>query len=248
MKYQGAKLRQMLAAEYVLGTLQGRARQRFDRLLVGDIGLRSEVGYWEQRLAQFNRSIAPVAPREIVWAGIDHIINANKVTSLKPVAQAPNLWRAWAVMSTAASVILAFSLWQEMGKPPKVITQTQLVRVEVPVQVAMPFVAVLQPGKSEAMWKVSIYPERGMLKVAAVGQYKMDEKAHSLELWVVSADGPHSLGLLPMTGSGEMPMPKGLPMQGDLATLAISMEPHGGSATGKPTGPVLLAAPALRPI
>lgn len=248
MKYQGAKLRQMLAAEYVLGTLHGRARQRFTRLLAGDTGLRSEVGYWEQRLAQFNRSIQPVAPRELVWAAIDHHINTSKVTPIRASNQSVNLWRGWAAISTAASVILAFGLWQEMQKPPKIVTQTQLVRVEVPVQVAMPFVAVLQPGKSDAMWKVSIYPERGMLKVAAVGEYKMDQKTHSLELWVVSADGPHSLGLLPMAGSGEMPMPKGLPMQGDLATLAISMEPHGGSTTGKPTGPVLLAAPALRPI
>jgi anti-sigma-K factor RskA len=238
----------MLAAEYVLGTLHGRARRRFDRLLAADGSLRSEVKYWEQRLAQFNRSIQPVAPRELVWAAIDHHINTNKVTSIASGNRGLNLWRGWAAISTAASVILAFGLWQEMQKPPKVVTQTQLVRVEVPVQVAMPFVAVLQPGKTDAMWKVSIYPERGLIKVATAGQYKMDEKAHSLQLWVVSADGPHSLGLLPMTGSGEMPMPKGLPMTGDLATLAISMEPHGGSTTGKPTGPVLLAAPALRPI
>jgi anti-sigma-K factor RskA len=248
MNYQGAKLKQMLAAEYVLGTLQGRARQRFDRLLTGDNSLRKEVNFWEQRLASFNRSIQPVVPREVVWAAIDHHINKSKITPIRMGKNSLNLWRGWAAISTAASVILSFGLWQEMQKPPKIVTQTQLVRVEVPVQVAMPFVAVLHPDKTDAMWKVSIYPERGMLKVAAVGQYKMDQKTHSLELWVVSADGPHSLGLLPMSGSGEMPMPKGLPMSGDLATLAISMEPLGGSTTGKPTGPVLLAAPALRPI
>lgn len=248
MKYQGVKLRQMLAAEYVLGTLAGRARLRFDRLLKTDDTLHAEVSYWEQRLAQFNRSIQPVAPRELVWAAIHHHINKTNVSPIRASNKSLNLWRGWAAISTAASVILSFGLWQEMQKTPKVVTQTQLVRVEVPVQVAMPFVAVLQPGKSNAMWKVSIYPERGLMKVVAVGQYKMDEKAHSLELWVVSADGPHSLGLLPMSGSGEMPVPKGVPMSGDLATLAISMEPRGGSPTGKPTGPVLLAAPALRPV
>lgn len=237
----------MLAAEFVLGTLAGRARQRFERLLKTDATLRTEVSYWEQRLAQFNRSIHPVAPRELVWAAIDHHINKTNVSPIRASNKSLNLWRGWAAISTAASVILGFGLWQEMQKPPKVVTQTQLVRVEVPVQVAMPFVALLQPGKTDAMWKVSIYPERGLIKVAAAGQYKMDEKAHSLELWVVSADGPHSLGLLPMAGSGEMPMPKDLPMPGDMATLAVSMEPHGGSPTGKPTQ-VLFASPALRPI
>lgn len=248
MKIQGAKLRQMLAAEYVLGTLSGAARRRFAQMMTTDRMLVTEVRYWEQRLAPFNRHIQPVAPRDIVWTAIDRAIHKNTVTPMRPASRSLNLWRGWAVISTAASVILGFGLWQEMQKPPKVITQTQLVRVEVPVQVAMPFVAVLHPDKTDAMWKVSIYPERGLLKIAAVGQYKMDEKTHSLELWVVRADGPHSLGLLPMSGSGEMPMPKNMPMEGDLATLAISMEPHGGSTTGKPTGPVLLAAPALRPI
>ena len=247
MKVQGVKLRQMLAAEYVLGTLHGAARRRFTRLMLTDAQLVTEVRYWEQRLAQFNRRIKPITPRELVWAGISHAININKVTSIKPASSALNLWRGWAVISTAASVILSFGLWQEMQKPPKVITQMQLVRVEVPVQVAMPFVAVLQPGKTDAMWKISIYPEKGFIKVATAGHYKMDEKAHSLELWVVTPDGPHSLGLLPMTGSGEMPMPKDLPMPGDMATLAVSMEPQGGSPNGKPTQ-VLFAAPALRPI
>lgn len=247
MKYQGKKLRQMLAAEYVLGTLHGAARKRFARLMSTDTSLVTEVRYWEQRLAQFNRSIQPVVPRAIVWSAIDHAINKQKVTALRPAQRNLNLWRGWAAISTAASVILSFGLWQEMNKPPQIVTQTQLVRVEVPVQVAMPFVAVLQPQKTDAMWKVSIYPEKGLIKVAAAGQYKMDEKVHSLELWVVRADGPHSLGLLPMSGSGEMPMPKDLPMEGDLATLAVSMEPHGGSPNGKPTQ-VLFASPALRPI
>lgn len=247
MKYQGAKLRQMLAAEYVLGTLHGPARRRFARLMRTDAQLAAEVHYWEQRLAQFNHNITPATPRELVWAAINHHINKTTVAPIRSSNKSLNLWRGWAAISTAASIILGFSLWQEMQKPPQVVTQTQLVRVEVPVQVAMPFVAVLQPGKTDAMWKVSIYPERGLIKVTAAGQYKMDENAHSLELWVVSADGPHSLGLLPITGSGEMPMPKDLAMPGDMATLAVSMEPQGGSPTGKPTQ-VLFAAPALRPI
>ena len=247
MKYQGAKLRQMLAAEYVLGTLHGSARQRFARLMGNDASLATEVRYWEQRLAQFNRSIQPVVPRALVWAAIDHHIHKTTVTPIRSSNRSVNLWRGWAAISTAASVILSFGLWQEMQKPPKLITQTQLVRVEVPVQVAMPFVAVLQPGKTDAMWKVAIYPEKGFIKVAAAGHYQMDEKAHSLELWVVTPDGPHSLGLLPISGSGEMPMPKNLPMPGDMATLAVSMEPQGGSRNGKPTQ-VLFASPALRPI
>jgi anti-sigma-K factor RskA len=252
MKYQSPKLQRMLAAEYVLGTLHSRARARFQRLLTHDSGLRREVGYWENRLAGLNGRFKPETPRGIVWASINYQINANnkKVVPLRPTeAAAPrsSLWRNWAVLSTAASLLLSFGLWQQMNRAPQIITKTETVRVEVPVAAPMPYVAMLQPAKSEAKWKVSIYPEKGLIKVSTSGRYAIDEQAKSLELWVVAKDGPHSLGLLPTQGDGEMPMPQGLQLDAGDATLAISLEPHGGSPTGKPTGPVLLAAPAVRP-
>ena len=245
MNYRNSKLRQMLSAEFVLGTLHGRARSRFQRLLLNDTALRGEVRYWETRLSALHAGFEPVAPRAIIWASLEHRINQRTVVPLR-AAPRSTLWRNWAALSTAASMILAFGLWQQLEKPPRIITKTQTVRVEVPVAQPMPYVALLQPAKSEVKWKVSIYPDKGMIKVAASGRYDVDENAKSLELWVVAADGPHSLGLLPTHGDGEMPMPQGLKMNGDV-TLAVSLEPRGGSPTGKPTGPVLLAAPAVQP-
>ena len=252
MKYQNPKLQRMLAAEYVLGTLHSRARARFQRLLTHEAALRREVNYWEGRLAGLNGHFKPETPRGIVWASIDYQINnasKNKVTPLRPAVAAParTLWRNWAVVSTAASALLAVGLLQQLNRPPQIITKTETVRVEVPVAAPMPYVAMLQPAKSDAKWKVSIYPDKGVIKVSTTGHYTIDEQAKSLELWVVAKDGPHSLGLLPTEGDGEMPMPQGLQLDAGDATLAISLEPHGGSPTGKPTGPVLLAAPAVRP-
>ena len=63
MKYQNPKLQRMLAAEYVLGTLHGRARARFRRLLTHDVMLRHEVQDWERRLAGLNGQFRPEAPR-----------------------------------------------------------------------------------------------------------------------------------------------------------------------------------------
>lgn len=251
MKYQNPKLQRMLAAEYVLGTLHSRARARFQRLLTHEAALRREVNYWENRLAGLNGQFKPETPRGIVWASINYQINnvnAKKVVPLHPTPPpARTLWRNWAVVSTAASALLAVGLLQQMNRPPQIVTKTETVRVEVPVTAPLPYVAVLQPEKSEAKWKVSIYPEKGVIKVSTVGHYAMDEQAKSLELWVVAKDGPHSLGLLPTKGDGEMPMPQGMQLDEGEATLAISLEPRGGSPTGKPTGPVLLAAPAVRP-
>ena len=247
MKYQGEHLRRALAAEYVLGTLHGRARARFVRLLAQDAAVRAHVTYWERRLAPLAAAVAPVTPREIVWAAIDREINAMTTTRLPEAKAAPhiNLWRAWSAIATAAAVLLGVALSQQMQFSMQVVMVPKIVRTAANAP-AMPYVAVLAPDKSDARWMVSMYPERKTMKVAATGSYKMDDK-HSLQLWALEKSGPRPLGLLPMSGQAEMPLPDAMPVEGDM-TLAVSLEPQGGSPTGLPTGPVILSAPASRAI
>lgn len=60
----------------------------------------------------------------------------------------------------------------------------------------------------------------------------------SLELWAISPGGkPHSLGLLNTQQPTQLALAAKMPDAG--FTLAISLEPHGGSPTGQPTGAVL---------
>jgi anti-sigma-K factor RskA len=61
---------------------------------------------------------------------------------------------------------------------------------------------------------------------------------------VEGEQAPISLGVLPQTGQGEIAVPEDL--RGRLAegvVLAVSLEPFGGSPTGKATGPVLALGP-----
>lgn len=246
MKIEEAKLKQVLAAEYVLGTLRGGARRRFLGLLKTRTDLQAEVRYWESRLAALQAGFKPEAPRAVVWAEIDRRINAVTITPLKPATAgstgALQFWRAWAGVATAASAILALALYRQANLPPPA---PQIVRVEVPVAQPLPYVAMLQPEGADAKWMVSVSPERKLIKVAATGGYSLPS-SECLELWVIGDDGkPSSLGVLPMDGEGQMAMPRGLNMPAK-PVLAVSKEPIGGSPTGLPTGPVILAAPALR--
>ena len=68
MEYRNKpQLRDALAAEYVLGTLAGRARRRFEAWLKPDAALRLTVSEWEARLTPMAAVIEEVLPPKRLW-------------------------------------------------------------------------------------------------------------------------------------------------------------------------------------
>lgn len=59
-----------LAAEYVLGTLDGDARARFQLQLPKEPALRQAVTAWEERLSVLSAEETPVAPAANLWQRI----------------------------------------------------------------------------------------------------------------------------------------------------------------------------------
>ncbi len=241
MKYDNPRLKQMLAAEYVLGTLRGGARKRFERLLQTRADLLRERQLWETRLAVLLAGTKPVVPRDIVWTGIEHRIGAAAATPLKlaPSRRSLRIWQTWAVAASVAVAVLSVQLLRREAAPPAVPPPPAAVG-ERP-----PYVSMLQVSGSEAVWLISLNPQKGLIRVTAHGDYALDAKRESLELWIIGDDGqPHALGLLPTRGRGSMPMPGGLSMPAK-PQLAVSREPLGGSPTGLPTGPVITSGPVV---
>ena len=76
----------------------------------------------------------------------------------------------------------------------------------------------------------------------------MDAGGKAPELWVIPADGrPRSLGMIRERAAATMIVP--VPMRAMIAggvTLAVSLEPQGGSPTGQPTGPVVMSGTMSR--
>src|SRR5688572_8634234 len=143
MRYESPNLRSMLAAEYVLGTLQGPARRRFLRMMGTDRWLRGEVRFWEQRFSQLSL-FEPIPPRPIVWAEIERRMRKvqdekdSKIAALFKAhdtatrTNAIRFWRGWALLSTAAAVVFAVLA---MRPQEATVLPPQVVEVKVPVQV-----------------------------------------------------------------------------------------------------------------
>ncbi len=247
MKYEDVRLRRMLAAEYVLGTLRGPARRRFERLARTDAALRAEQYFWEARLGRLASRSQPVTPAPTVWISLQRRIQSGNTTPLRRPAAAPPkpvpMLRIWSGMAAAAAVVAVVMLSRH-GPAPVNPPAPPMAQVPVQPPAAPSFVALLKIPDSSMQWTVSLNPASGQMTVAASGDYPQ-LGAHSMELWWLSPQGPVPLGLLPTQGGGRMSLPRELTAGGEIK-LAVSLEPQGGSPTGKPTGPVLTSAAATQ--
>jgi anti-sigma-K factor RskA len=109
------------------------------------------------------------------------------------------------------------------------------------------FVAVLQKDAASPAFIVSVDLASRQLTVRAVSAAAPAGKAY--ELWLVSDryDAPRSLGLIQnadFTRSQKLDAYPPDVIKGSL--FAVSLEPAGGSTTGKPTGPVLFGGKLMQ--
>ncbi len=65
------KKRDLLAGEYVLGTLDSEARARFSAQLQHDASLQAAVEAWQRRLEGLDSGTAPVDPPTSLWGRIE---------------------------------------------------------------------------------------------------------------------------------------------------------------------------------
>lgn len=117
MNYADPQLRNQLAAEYVLGTLSGRSRRRFEQLLPGDHDLHNLVEDWEMTLSPMAESIAPVEPPAHVWADIDRQIApppqpaaAVRGGVFQRLWDSAGFWRGAAAVAAATACALLFGM------------------------------------------------------------------------------------------------------------------------------------------
>ena len=207
-----------LAGEYVLGTLEGAERQAAEALLTRDPGFARAVAAWQERLTPLAALVPPAIPPPGLWRQID----AATAPAPRPMARPRFGMRFWQG-STAGALALAAALAGVM-----------LLRSPAPAVLAVlaarsggaGFVAVARAGDGLVLRPVAAIP------AAPAGR--------EMELWVLppGASAPKPLGALPPSGRrGAHPGEEGVVTAG--AELLVSVEPEGGSPSGKPTGPVI---------
>lgn len=202
----------MMAAELALGLLEGEERGAALRRVLADPAFAREVEDWRQRLAGLFDDYPEIAAPPSV---------ARRLAA--PPSQ-PGRWRvvALAIGALAAALALVFIarplLWPA---PAHQVMVASLLSSD-------------RTGAVPAVIDIAIGEIR-------IGDATVAPDGKSAQLWMIGADGaPRPMGLLAASGPSRIVLsPDTRAKLKAGVTLAISIEPEGGSPTGKPTGPVV---------
>jgi anti-sigma-K factor RskA len=211
-----------LAGEYVLGTLPADERRAAEARYAADAAFRRAVSEWEIRL----QPLADAAGETPVGSALrDRVLGAVAAAPAGPAEAGGNVValrravRRWqmtsALVGAAAAVLAAVVVVGELRPRP----ETE-------------FVAVLTAGGDSPAFVATVDTAAGTISVRRVAEAAPADKSY--ELWSIAPnEAPQSLGVVEQV-SLTQPLPAS--PAGDGLTLAITLEPKGGSPTGAPSG------------
>lgn len=218
-----------LALEYALGVLEEPERQAAARRSDDDPAFATQVFEWQMLLAPMASASPPVEPSPSLWRRIEAAIEAEEAARRSIVLRpARRLWRslpfwrgfAFGSMALAALSLAAFAV----VAPPRSVKEPGLA-------------ATIQGGPAGII--AAFNPQARKLLIVPAAPSASQQWVP--ELWLIMPGGaPLSLGVV------DPEQPTEVKLSPDLAdvlkqspTLAISLEPLGGSPSGAPTGPVI---------
>lgn len=227
----GREQDEILAGEYVLGVLSLAARRRVEDRMAVDSDFAQMVERWQADLAPFNDAYENVVPNNGFEQIEQRLFGSIQSPSLpKGLWDSAAFWR-WLSLGTSAAAIAALVYASGVLSPPSRSGE---------------FLAEMSAPSNMVNMLASYDAGSGRIRIVPVAAGRAEEK--SLELWLVPGQGdPLSLGVFPAGSEGDLVIPADLRGRvGEGAVLAVTLEPFGGSPTGRATGPIVASGTVRR--
>ncbi len=236
-RYQNPDVFEPLAMAYALGTLQGRARERFKTLMSRHFYLRVVAEAYEQQFSGLVGLLPPEEPSPEVWKRLEAelgLASAGKKQTAKPEKTTSSWldwfhWPAMAVASMLAAVITAVVLnsspttnayFAKMHSPSlQGVAVAAVSKEDMQITVALTDKITLAEGMAATLWCYSKNPDEKPIRMGAL------EKLGNNQL---------SLGLSNWQGLAH------------INKLAISLEPEGQTDATEPSGEVMFSGELMR--
>lgn len=241
MTYTQPERLEHLASSYVLGTLTGGARRRFERLQRDRADVRVLVTQWETRLGQLARSVPLQQPSPRLWPAI-----AARTQAAQPAPRAPASWPGWVAWlkpagmglgGVAVGVIAASLLFVTA---PTLFLSSDQMAMRSGEKLPQSYVGLLTDAQGNGKLLVSSLRHGKTLTVKVIGPITAPASG-TLVLWAVPASSPaFVLGPVPASGSAVSLLPDtSEKLLSKVSKLVVTLETS--SAPVSPSAPVLFS-------
>lgn len=231
-RYQNPELFEQLAIEYAVGSLHGRARQRFEVLMETHFYLKAVVDAYENKFANLVELLPDEQPSDKVWKGIESHINASEKHALQQNQEKKQPW--WKSNFFKQGFGMAFMAL--------VVSGVLLLNPMTGTPVATAYSAVLESGSHVPMAVTKIQKSDMKLSIDIMKPLEVAD-GMELTLWCHPKDGgmPMKMGTISKTGKTEIKISKQeWRNMKDVGLLAISIEDKETNKAQKPMGKVIL--------
>lgn len=238
MNYSKPELLDRLASEYVLGTLHGRARRRFERLLAQHPSFRVAVQVWEERLRRLASSVPPVAPRPAVWQQIERRIGRSAAAPRRTSGFA-NFWKP--ALGFAFGVLVTVGIVRQM--PEAFVSLNELAQREQALPAS--YVGLLLDRESQPTLLVSSTRHGNRVTVKflrpvtvppgkVVQVWALPKEGAAFPLGTVNPVTPPGKAIFDMSGSSET-------LLSNVTRLAVSFEDAPATSGATPPADYVLS-------
>jgi anti-sigma-K factor RskA len=229
-----------LSREYVLGTLTGRARRRFERLLAEAPLAGRVVARWQQRFDVLAAGVPPVQPRDQVWEGLQQRLFAPPrqapaagVWSRLQALLAPRVWGGVLAGLLVATVVLRLQpQWLDLETRSDALPQS--------------YVGLLVDDAGQATLLASSRRHGRTITVKLLRPLSVPD-GQVARLWALPRDGaPFLVGMVPARGSATIALTDSAEkLFFSVARLGVTVEPVAAGAAA-PTTPFVASGHCVK--
>jgi anti-sigma-K factor RskA len=221
--------------EYVLGLIEGEALVSFERRLAAEPELAAAVDRLRQHLAKLDDTVMPIDANPLLWQRIEAQLDTPPAVSPPPPQRAANDNGWLRRMGVAATVLVALGAGYLAGATMQSAPQPRLIAV------------LLNEDGTQPGVIVETFADDSIRLVSLDLAERPDDRVYQVWTLPDPETGPVSMGIFDEPGTMRLTGPD-LPLPEDGQLYEITLEPSGGSPTGRPTGPILVKGFARAPI
>lgn len=174
LRYQNPELQDMLASNYVTGTLRGRARKRMETLMRDNAPLARRVRQWEAKLQPLHQATPALPPKPATWKAIANVINGAVDPLVAKLMQRLNFYKYLSAMALSFALVAGFMLGYPGSTP-------------TPTATAINYVAVLKNATEQPAMVVTLTKTNRVLAMDMLEKPKLTDNQH-LRLWAISRE------------------------------------------------------------